>query len=541
MTGFLFPKDIQDNLPISMRKRVPMLIATNIIMILYLILASLTRYLANPVEARVFFIAINATQSLYLVSLVLIKGRLFVIASVVSTLAMLLNTIWLGILLPMNGPEVLYRFTVYLLAAALANSMISIDRKQIPIYALVSILVYIVITLTVHAPRFGGMQGELRTIFTTTVLVIVAVNIVLILTNRLSSDLISLAEHEVEFNRRKATELSALVSDARSYMEVGQALLGASAAGQKAGSDIRKELESISTDVSGLARDARRADEANTEVVIFSKGMRQAVERQNQTLGETSRSIGEIMASIQNMADLAQDKRQIMDAVLKNVEAQAQHVRMVSDGFNKIRDASKKVLGVVSGIMDITEKTNLLAMNASIEAAHAGSSGKGFAVIAQEIRKLSEESRTNTESVQAALVQNDAIVRQVAEAASTFTTEIGSVNSDVKLTFNAMDELITGLSGIASATHDLRSSTTNMVEIANEANRDVGGVVDRVGLGSESVAQISRFSNGLEEQMERLSKEFSALEEALNKIRSIGNQNIEQIADFERELKAIQG
>jgi methyl-accepting chemotaxis protein len=240
------------------------------------------------------------------------------------------------------------------------------------------------------------------------------------------------------------------------------------------------------------------------------------------------------------MAALAQDKKRTMDAVIRNVEAQGRHVRMVADGFDKIREASKKVLGVVSGIMDISEKTNMLAMNASIEAAHAGSAGKGFAVIAQEIRKLSDESRSNTESVQAALVQNDALVRQVSEAAGTFTTEISTINKDVRATFDAMDELISGLSGIASSTRELMSAVTMMVETANEASRDVGVVVDRVGSGSSSVAEISRFSCELENQVDRVGLEFAAIEGALNRIQTIGERNIEQFALFEKDLKAIQ-
>ena len=540
MTRLLFPQSAQTGLSISIRKRVPILITMNLFLIMYFVLASLTRYLASPEESRVFFITVNASLSLFLVSLGLVRARRYTAASILSTLAMLFNTVLLGILLPGTGMEIVYRFAVYMLASAVANSMVSIDRRQIPLYAIISIVAYISISLAVYAPRLGGLQGEFRTTFLTTLMLIMAVNIVLLFTNSLSNELVGIAERELELNRQKAEDLAELLNGAKLYMEVGQALLGASEDGQKAGNDIRRELDAIRRDASGLAKDARCADEANTEIVDYSKAMRQAVERQNKALGETTTDIGKIMSIIQNMAALAQDKKRTMDAVIRNVEAQGRHVRMVTDGFDKIREASKKVLGVVSGIMDISEKTNMLAMNASIEAAHAGSAGKGFAVIAQEIRKLSDESRSNTESVQAALVQNDALVRQVSEAAGTFTTEISTINKDVRATFDAMDELISGLSGIASSTRELMSAVTMMVETANEASRDVGAVVDRVGSGSSSVAEISRFSCELENQVDRVGLEFAAIEGALNRIQTIGERNIEQFALFEKDLKAIQ-
>ena len=167
MTRLLFPQSAQTGLLISIRKRVPILITMNFFLIIYFILASLTRYLANPEESRVFFITVNASLSLFLVSLGLVRARRYTAASMLSTLAMLFNTVLLGILLPGTGIEIVYRLAVYMLASAVANSMVSIDRRQIPLYSIISIAVYVSISLAVYAPRLGGFQGEFRTTFLT--------------------------------------------------------------------------------------------------------------------------------------------------------------------------------------------------------------------------------------------------------------------------------------------------------------------------------------------------------------------------------------
>jgi hypothetical protein len=82
--------------------------------------------------------------------------------------------------------------------------------------------------MAVYAPLFGGLQGEFRTTFITTLMLIAVVNIVLLFTNRLSNELVDLAERELDLNRRKTEDLAELLQSARAYMEVGQALLGAS-------------------------------------------------------------------------------------------------------------------------------------------------------------------------------------------------------------------------------------------------------------------------------------------------------------------------
>jgi methyl-accepting chemotaxis protein len=147
-------------------------------------------------------------------------------------------------------------------------------------------------------------------------LIVVAANIVLLFTNRLANELVDLAERELDLNRCKTSDLVELISSARVYMEIGQALLSASETGQKAGNDIRNELEAIRVEVSGLARGARCADDANTEIVDHSKGMRKAVERQNKSLVETTKVISEIMTTIQAMADEAsRDVSGVVDRV----------------------------------------------------------------------------------------------------------------------------------------------------------------------------------------------------------------------------------
>lgn len=125
---------------------------------------------------------------------------------------MLLNMVWLSILLRITGPEIVYRFVAYLLASSVANSMVSTDRRQIPVYASISIAVYLVIALALYAPLFKELQSEFRTSFITTLMLVTTVNIILLFTNRLSNELMDLAEREMELNRRKALDLAELLS-----------------------------------------------------------------------------------------------------------------------------------------------------------------------------------------------------------------------------------------------------------------------------------------------------------------------------------------
>ena len=94
--------------------------------------------------------------------------------------------------------------------------------------------------------------------------------------------------------------------------------------------------------------------------------------------------------------------------------------KLVED-VQQVKESSDKVSNFVQAVNDIAAQTGLLAMNASIEAAHAGTLGKGFSVIAQEIRKLSEETTKNAQNITDTLKENEEIVNTTTSSVATFS------------------------------------------------------------------------------------------------------------------------
>lgn len=541
MLNWFFPKATRDKLPIALRKRVPILVYMDLMLMAYFMLSTYTRYKADPVGARTFAIVIMINcWTIFPLSVLLVRLGRYSVAAFAGSFGLLLCTVAIGALLPITSPLDIYRFSVYLIAAAVGNSMVAIRKDQIPIFTACKLALYVAITFIFYPGKLGGFQGELRTIFTTMLLLNVAVDIVLLFTNKLSNDLVAIADEEMRKTQAKADALSSIMGKTKGSFEVGKTLLQASNDSLETGKAIRAALDGIRRDAGGLSTDSRRADVANKLIVQHAEGMRHAVQEQNDALESTSAAVTEIMTTIQNMASIAQDKKVTMDAVISSVASQATLLRKVNEGFARIQEASKRILTVAAGIMDVSEKTNMLAMNASIEAAHAGATGKGFAVISQEIRKLSEETKHSTESIREALTMNEAVVNEAAASVARFTTDIASVNEEVRATFHAMEEIINGLGEMSKGTKDLISSTGSMVGISQEVELNVQGVTEQIAAGSNSVETVSRFSSELEEKIAKATMDFASIEDALGRVRAIGESNIAQISELERDLAAIE-
>lgn len=191
MVRLFFPPEVAETVRLEIRKRIPPLVLTNVMLFFYFFSAGGVRYLADPQHSGVFFLCLSITTMMFPISLLLIRLQHYRTASLLCSIALLLNVLWTGLLLPVDHPSDLYRFALYMVSAIVANSMITFTRWQIPVYVLASIVVYLVGTIYNYAAVLGGVQGELQRNFTTTIILIVAVNYVVFLIDRLHNQLLS--------------------------------------------------------------------------------------------------------------------------------------------------------------------------------------------------------------------------------------------------------------------------------------------------------------------------------------------------------------
>ncbi len=372
MIQYFFPEAHRESLSVSARKRVPILVTLDFVLIAFFFLSSLLRYRAYPESSFVFFVAVLASSCLFIVSLVLVRLRRYVGASVVSSAGMLLNTFWIAFLLPVEHITDLYRFNVYLIASSVANSLVALRKQQVSFHMIASSILYAFVAVFIYLPFIASGQSSDFTSIITQALLLVSVNLCVLLLSRLNAELLEGAERESLRNRERTTALRELVGNAKDSLNGSRALVEASEESSRTGAAIRRALEELRAQAEQLIEEANSARKANSGVNEYVEGLKLSVDGQGAALEETGSAVTQIMSNIQSMAAIANAKREEMNRVLGGVESQGLELRRVVNSFDKIRDASKSVLAVAASILDISEKTNMLAMNASIEAAQIG-------------------------------------------------------------------------------------------------------------------------------------------------------------------------
>jgi twitching motility protein PilJ len=241
------------------------------------------------------------------------------------------------------------------------------------------------------------------------------------------------------------------------------------------------------------------------EVQTTAEQLAQGSETQATQITEASNAISEMSVSIQQVSENATRSASVAEQALDNARRGNEAVQDTTEGMNRIRErvqeTSKRIkrLGersqeigeIVQLIDDIADRTSILALNASIQAAMAGEAGRGFAVVAEEVERLAERSTEATKQI-AALVRsiqsetNEAVAAmesatQEVVSGSTLASEAGQALEEIEEVSNQLAELIQSIS--LSAKQQARGSE----ELASSMS-SIAGVTQQTAVGTKQAA-----------------------------------------------------
>lgn len=188
------------------------------------------------------------------------------------------------------------------------------------------------------------------------------------------------------------------------------------------------------------------------------------MENQNAAIHSTSAAIEEIASSSASVAKITQDRATSAKDLMNLTISGGEKVEETIKWINNVEDNARNILSMITIINKIAADTNLLAMNASIEAAHAGQAGKGFAVVADEIRKLSDDTRVNARNI----ADNLKITLESVENASFVSTESGQlftqIQNEVDNVSRSFFEINTSMQELNYGENEILQAVTTLTE-----------------------------------------------------------------------------
>lgn len=229
-----------------------------------------------------------------------------------------------------------------------------------------------------------------------------------------------------------------------------------------------------------------------------------AIHEMSATVHQVAQSAGEA-AQAANRADqqAIEGKNQAQTAI-SAIHSLTGHIRSSSDVIQQLRSDSENIGSVLDVIRAVAEQTNLLALNAAIEAARAGEHGRGFAVVADEVRGLAQRTQESTDEIQQMVETLQGAAQQVVDVMASslaFTEE-----TELKATAagQAMESIMTAVEAIREMNDMIASAAEQQSIVAEEINQSVVNIVDISNGSASATEQVNQASHELAQQSDNL-------------------------------------
>ena len=326
--------------------------------------------------------------------------------------------------------------------------------------------------------------------------------------------------------KKEADKMTAIGSDLSSNMEE------TATAVKQISSNAATVKEKALMQAAGVTETAATGEQIQGKLNLLVEG----ITKQSESITQSSALITSTAENMLRINKILSQNDELIKTVYGQMKAGTDGARAANEFVKKIAERSEALLEASQVIQNIASQTNLLAMNAAIEAAHAGESGKGFAVVADEIRKLAEESNMQGKQIGAVIKESTEIIAQVSEAGiqaeKTFTDVYGLIS-----TISEKEDSIVNL---MREQEENGAQVLSAIETINKVTKDVSSAsVEMLEGGKQITAEMQKLAEITRETTDSMTEIASGAEQitdAVEEVVSLAEQNKTSIEHLAQEV-----
>ena len=310
----------------------------------------------------------------------------------------------------------------------------------------------------------------------------------------------------------------------------------------------RTDLEQISDHIGLLNERTRALLDSVSRVKTLSDrtGSKAAsfipqVQEQNTFVQETTASVNEMAASLNSVAGISGAKKDVAEKLMITSKEGMEQLDDTNKAFEHVSRQMEDLMEINSIVGSIASQTNILSMNAAIEAAHAGDAGRGFAVVADEIRKLAMSVAENSTTIDSTLKSLMTSLKATVENAEKMNQVMASIYSGNQEVLEAFQEIAGSTRELSLAGTEIMNAMQSLQDgsvIINEGSQEIGNDQNEIG---RNVTAIESMVTDITSASEVVSGSVQSIQGAVQHLDGIINETARRTASLHRSIKELSG